>query len=129
MSSITQILYEIQNPKILIPIIILLLAVLIWFVKQGFKQVSTIIEKKFNKLDSIEKDLKEIKNQLNLNTKATVSLIYHQAMNEAVKWEEKGSIPLGAKKYFEEMWNFYLDLGDGRGSEPKDKIDKLKIDV
>lgn len=78
-------------------------------------------------VSSLKEELIEMKEAIKLNNESTISLIYHQCMNEAVKWQEKGYIDLGAKKYFDSMWKNYIELGDGLGTEPKDIIDSLTI--
>ena len=84
-------------------------------------------EKIFNKIDDINIRLNEIDNKIKLNNNSTVSLIYHQCLNEALKWKEKGYIDLGTKKYFESMWANYIKLGDGLGTEPIDIIKELEM--
>lgn len=78
-------------------------------------------------VNQLKEELIEMKEAIKLNNESTISLIYHQCMNEAVKWKEKGFIDLGAKKYFDSMWKNYIELGDGLGTEPKDIIDSLTI--
>lgn len=78
-------------------------------------------------IQHLSKDIGEIKNNIKLNNDTTTLLAYHQCMNEAMKWKEKGEIPMGAKMHFETVWRQYEKLGDGHGTDPKDMIDTLKV--
>ena len=82
-------------------------------VKESIKQLSS--------------DIEEVKDKVMLNNKTTTLLAYHQCMNEAMRWEEKGSIPVGAKMHFNRVWNKYIELGDGHGEDPKVMVDRLKV--
>ena len=138
MNVIKQLVSYIDNPKVLQWLVILLVAIIVFMVSKIYKnmkkQLNTIITHEKdkwnnvnNKLDDIKIEIAEIKDKLKLNNETTISLVYHQCFNEAKKWQEKGYIDLGSKKYFDKMWDNYLGLGDGLGIEPKDIIDSLPI--
>ncbi|MBR1844288.1 MAG: hypothetical protein IJ790_00990 [Lachnospiraceae bacterium] len=138
MSEIKDVMTAIDDPKYLKVIIALLIGILAVIIKAGLKLINKILvdmkksdDGKWglinNKIDDINIRLDEIDNKIELNNNSTVSLIYHQCLNEALKWKEKGYIDLGAKKYFESMWANYIKLGDGLGTEPIDIIKELEM--
>lgn len=78
-------------------------------------------------IESLIKEITDMKERLSLSNDTLTLLTYHQCMNEAMAWKEKGEIPVGAKMHFDKVWNSYLQLGDGHGSDPKEMIDSLPI--
>lgn len=140
MQILNELLGFVDNPRFLTVIIILLVSVIIFILKafannvmKQFKNVLDGEKVKWtdvnNRLDEIRVTLETMDSKLKLNNDTTISLVYHQCFNEAMKWKEKGTISLGAKKYFDKMWDNYLELGDGLGTEPKDIVDALKVEV
>ena len=133
-----EIISYVDNPRFLQTIIAALIGVLGIIVRLGFGQVVKIVKDEknnnatklnqiANRMDNIDEKLIKINNAITLNNESTIHLLYHQCLNEALKWKDKGYIELGAKKYFENMWNNYVKLGDGLGSEPFDIVDKLEM--
>lgn len=119
-------------------IIILQLGVISFLFKKFYNNVSDnfkeVIETRKEEIEIVKKsienlstDIEIIKNKISINNETTTSLVYHQCFNEAKKWQDKGYIDLGSKKYFDKMWDNYIKLGDGLGREPKDIIDSLTI--
>ena len=119
-------------------IIILLVSAIFFLLKKIgdniTKRVDELIKKRDNELvvinsslEALTKEVAEMKDKLSLSIDTTTLLAYHQCMNEAMAWKEKGEIPVGAKMHFDKVWNSYLQLGDGHGSDPKEMIDSLPI--
>ena len=121
-------------------IIIIQLGVISFLFRKFYKSVTNnfakVIETRKTEIEVVKKsiqqlssDIEEIKDKVVLNNETTTLLAYHQCMNEAMKWKEKGEIPVGAKMHFDTVWNQYEKLGDGHGTDPKNMVDSLKVVV
>lgn len=114
-----------------VTIIVGLGGVVYWFFRQGLKQLSdqdnTFKKKVQSDLEEIKKGLVEVRDEDRKQNKALVQVLYHQCLDEALKWKDKGYIDGNAKIQFNIQWNKYLKLGDGLGDEPKTIIEKLEI--
>lgn len=114
-----------------VTIIVGLGGVVYWFFRQGLKQLSdqdnTFKNKVQEDLEEIKKGLVEVRDEDRKQNKALVQVLYHQCLDEALKWKDKGYIDGNAKIQFNIQWNKYLELGDGLGDEPKTIIEKLEI--
>lgn len=119
-------------------IIILLISAIFFLLKKIgnniTKRVDELIKKRDSELivisssiEALTKEVAGMKETLSLSVDTTTLLAYHQCMNEAMAWKEKGEIPVGAKMHFDKVWKSYLQLGDGHGSDPKEIIDGLPI--
>ena len=78
-------------------------------------------------LEEIKEDIREIKEENRIQNKGLVQVIYHQCLNEAQRWKDKGYIESNAKIQFNIMWNKYMELGDGLGKDPEKIIEQLEI--
>lgn len=112
-------------------IIIALLAAIYFLIRREFDRVIRTRSQEIKvvkvSLDTLTDEIDKIKDNQVRNNNATTLLAYHQCMNEAMKWQEKGEIPIGAKMHFDIVWDAYKDLGDGHGDDPKKMIDSLKV--
>ena len=114
-----------------ITIIVGLGGIVAWFFKQGLKQLSdknnAFQEKVKADLEEIKQGLLEVRDEDRKQNKALVQVLYHQCLDEALKWKEKGYVDGNAKIQFNIQWDKYIELGDGLGKEPKIIIEKLEI--
>ena len=78
-------------------------------------------------LEEIKKGLEEVRKEDIKQNKSLVQVLYHQCLEEALKWKEKGFVDGNAKIQFNIQWDKYKELGDGLGDEPKKIIDLLEI--
>ncbi len=78
-------------------------------------------------LEEIKEDIREIKEENRIQNKGLIQVIYHQCFNEAQRWKDKGYIDGNAKIQFNIMWDKYLSLGDGLGSDPQKIVEQLEI--
>ena len=114
-----------------VTIIVGLGGVVYWFFRQGLKQLSdqdnAFKDQVKSDLEEIKESLVEVRDEDRKQNKALVQVLYHQCLEEALKWKDKGYIDGNAKIQFNIQWNKYLVLGDGLGDEPKTIIEKLEI--
>lgn len=114
-----------------IAIIVALGGLVYFFFKQGIKQLADEYNE-FKKgvkedLEEIKKGLVEVRDEDKKQNKALVQVLYHQCLEEALKWKEKGYVDGNTKIQFNIQWDKYLELGDGLGDEPKNIMDSLDI--
>lgn len=107
-----------------IAIILALGGLIIFMIRNMFKQLYTR-DKEWR--DKTSNDIEEIKKCVQTQSKALIQVIYHQCLDEAIKWRDIGYIDSNAKIQFNFEWNKYIELGDGLGDEPKQIIEKLEI--
>lgn len=102
-----------------------------WFFKQGLKQLSEQDVKFKSKveadLEEIKKGLVEVREEDKKQNKALVQVLYHQCLEEALRWKERGYVDGNAKIQFNIQWDKYIELGDGLGDEPMKIINALEI--
>ena len=114
-----------------ITIIVALGGLVYWYFRQSirllYEKDSAFKEMVKSDLEEIKKGLVEVRDEDRKQNKALVQVLYHQCLDEALKWKEKGYIDGNAKIQFNIQWNKYLELGDGLGDEPKTIIEKLEI--
>lgn len=114
-----------------ITIIVALGGLVYWYFRQSirllYEKDSAFKEMVKSDLEEIKNGLVEVRDQDIKQNKALVQVLYHQCLDEALKWKEKSYIDGNAKIQFNIQWNKYLELGDGLGDEPKTIIEKLEI--
>lgn len=126
--------FEPMPTAIIIALLTALFFLLKAFYKNVIKQFDRVITTRTTEigvvkasLETLTSEIEEVKNKIDKNNETTTLLAYHQCMNEAMNWQDKGEIPVGAKMHFDKVWDAYLTLGDGHGDDPKRIIDKLPI--
>lgn len=138
MSGITSIVKAFGFSPMATAIILALLSIIVFFLGLFYKMVKKSLEKVITtrnqeiavvklSLEELTNKIDDIQNQMNKNTDITNLLAYHQCMNEAMNWQDKGEIPVGAKMHFEKVWQAYEELGDGYGDDPKRMVDGLRV--
>ena len=114
-----------------VTIIVALGGLVYWYFKQGVKQLyekdTAFKEMVKADLEEIKKGLEEVRKEDIKQNKSLVQVLYHQCLEEALKWKEKGFVDGNAKIQFNIQWDKYKELGDGLGDEPKTIIEKLEI--
>lgn len=138
MNYIIDVIKALGFPPLPTAIIILLVFAIYMLLRRAYKGIEDKFEKVIStradeikvvkvSLEALTKEIEEVKESIAKNNKTTTLLTYHQCMNEAMNWKDKGEIPVGAKMHFDKVWEAYEGLGDGHGDDPKKMIDALPI--